>query len=116
MKKYLAENEINFYIIKATELAEEIGLGNRANNHPSISILQNYRVIPYEVAVDHMKKAIDKSYGKKGENIVKMNYAAVDAGGQNVIKVKFLPNGQNSLLKMKLLILRALNSSLKLLT
>ena len=45
-----------------------------------------------------------------------MNYAAVDAGGQNVVKLKFLPNGQNSLLKMKLLILYAQNSSLKLLT
>ncbi|NLU39027.1 MAG: pyruvate:ferredoxin (flavodoxin) oxidoreductase [Bacteroidales bacterium] len=88
MKKYLAENEINFYIIKATELAEEIGLGNRANTILQSAFFKITGVIPYEVAVDHMKKAIDKSYGKKGENIVKMNYAAVDAGGQNVVKVE----------------------------
>ena len=87
MKRYLAENEINFYIIKATELAEEIGLGNRTNTILQSAFFRITNVIPFDMAVTHMKKAIDKSYGKKGESIVKMNYAAVDAGGQNVIKV-----------------------------
>lgn len=88
MKKYLAENQINFYIINATKLADEIGLGNRTNTILQSAFFNIANVIPSEVAISHMKKAIDKSYGKKGENIVKMNYAAVDAGGQNVVKVE----------------------------
>jgi pyruvate-ferredoxin/flavodoxin oxidoreductase len=88
MKKYLAENEINFYVIKATEIAEEIGLGNRANTILQSAFFKISGVIPFETAVEYMKKAIVKSYGNKGEHIVKMNNAAVDAGGQNVIKVE----------------------------
>jgi len=88
MKKYMAENKINFYIINATKLGVEIGLGNRTNTILQSAFFKIANVIPFEVAVAQMKKAIDKSYGKKGENIVKMNYAAVDAGGQNVVKVE----------------------------
>ncbi|MBP7507035.1 MAG: pyruvate:ferredoxin (flavodoxin) oxidoreductase [Prolixibacteraceae bacterium] len=88
MKKYMAENDINFYIINATKLAVEIGLGNRTNTILQSAFFFISKVIPFETAVAQMKKAIDKSYGKKGENIVKMNYAAVDAGGQNVVKVE----------------------------
>ena len=71
MKKYLAENEINFYIIKATELAEEIGLGNRANTILQSAFFKITGVIPYEVAVDHMKKAIDKSYGRRAKTLIR---------------------------------------------
>jgi len=88
MKKYMAENKINFYIINATKLGVEIGLGNRTNTILQSAFFKIANVIPFEVAVAQMKKAIDKSYGKKGENIVKMNYAAVDAGGLNVVKVE----------------------------
>jgi len=88
MKKYLAENEINFYIINATKMGVEIGLGNRTNTILQSAFFKIANVIPFELAVSHMKKAIDKSYGKKGENIIKMNYAAVDAGGLNVVKVE----------------------------
>lgn len=88
MKKYMAENDINFYTIKATELAEEIGLGNRTNTILQSAFFKITGVIPYEMAVDQMKKFIVKSYGKKGEQIVNMNYAAVDAGGANVKKVE----------------------------
>ncbi len=82
VKKYLAENDIKMYIINATGIAEEIGLGNRTNTILQAAFFKISGVIPYEVAVGEMKKAIDKSYGKKGENIVKMNYAAVDRGGE----------------------------------
>ena len=95
MKKYMAENEINFYVIKATELAEEIGLGNRTNTILQSAFFKISNVIPFELAVDHMKKAIVKSYGKKGESIVNMNYAAVDAGGKNVIKVEVPADWKN---------------------
>lgn len=82
MKKFMAENDIKFYIINATRIAEEIGLGNRTNTILQSAFFKISGVIPYELAVKEMKKAIDKSYGKKGENIVKMNYAAVDRGAE----------------------------------
>jgi len=81
VKKYLAVNNISFYIIDATEIAEKLGLGNRTNTILQSAFFKITNVIPYELAVDKMKYAINKSYGKKGENIVKMNYAAVDRGG-----------------------------------
>ncbi|MGL5684087.1 MAG: pyruvate:ferredoxin (flavodoxin) oxidoreductase [Marinifilaceae bacterium] len=89
MKRYLAENEINFYIINGTKIGQELGLGNRTNTIMQSAFFKITEVIPYELAVKEMKKAIEKSYGKKGEAIVQMNYAAVDAGGdaENLIKV-----------------------------
>lgn len=88
MKKYLAENEINFYIINATKLAVDLGMGNRTNTIMQSAFFRITNVIPYEVAQEQMKKAIVKSYGKKGESIVNMNFAAVDAGGNNVQKIE----------------------------
>jgi len=88
MKKYLAENEINFYIINGTKLAVDLGLGNRSNTIMQSAFFRITNVIPYELAQDQMKKAIVKSYGKKGEAIVNMNFAAVDAGGNNVVKIE----------------------------
>jgi len=88
MKKYLVENEINFYIINGTKLGEEIGLGTRTNTIMQSAFFKITEVIPYEMAVKEMKKAIDKSYGRKGEQIVNMNYAAVEEGGKNVHKVE----------------------------
>src|SRR5512133_3383867 len=88
MKKYLAENEIKFYIINGTKLAVDLGLGNRTNTIMQAAFFKITNVIPYELAVDQMKKAIVKSYGMKGEQIVNMNFAAVDAGGNNVVKVE----------------------------
>ncbi|RKD90532.1 pyruvate:ferredoxin (flavodoxin) oxidoreductase [Mangrovibacterium diazotrophicum] len=87
MKRYLAENEIKFYIINGTKLGEDLGLGTRTNTIMQSAFFKITGVIPYEKAVEEMKKAIVKSYGKKGEKIVNMNYAAVDAGGVNVIEV-----------------------------
>lgn len=81
MKKYLATNNIKFYIINATEIAEEIGLGGRTNTIMQSAFFKIAEVIPYELAVEQMKKFIIKSFGKKGEEIVNMNFAAVDRGG-----------------------------------
>ena len=88
MKAYLAKNNINFYIINATKIAAELGLGNRTNTIMQSAFFKIAEVIPFEKAVEEMKKAILKSYGKKGEDIVNMNYAAVDAGGSAVEKVE----------------------------
>ncbi len=81
MKKYLAENDIRFYIINATKIAEEIGLGGRTNTIMQSAFFKISDVIPYDLAVEQMKKFIIKSFGKKGEDIVNMNFAAVDKGG-----------------------------------
>ena len=84
VKKYIAENEINFYIINATSIAEEIGLGNRTNTIMQSAFFQIANVIPYTKAVEQMKKAIVKDFGKKGEDVVNMNFAAVDRGAASV--------------------------------
>jgi pyruvate-ferredoxin/flavodoxin oxidoreductase len=81
VKKVLAEKEINFYMINATKVAREIGLGNRINFIMQSAFFKIANIIPYESAVAEMKKAITKSFSKKGEEIVKMNHMAVDRGG-----------------------------------
>ncbi|MBR4064944.1 MAG: pyruvate:ferredoxin (flavodoxin) oxidoreductase [Tidjanibacter sp.] len=86
MKVYLAKNNIRFYIINATKIASEIGLGNRTNTIMQSAFFKIAGVIPFDKAVEEMKHFIYKSYGKKGEDIVNMNYAAVDKGAE-VIEV-----------------------------
>jgi len=87
VKKYLAANNIKFYTIDATSIAASIGLGNRTNTILQSAFFKITGVIPYDLAVEQMKKFIVKSYGKKGEDIVNMNYAAVDRGG-DVVKIE----------------------------
>ena len=87
MKRYLAENNIEFYIINATEIAEEIGLGTRTNTIMQSAFFKVAEVIPYKLAIDEMKHAVVKAYGKKGENVVRMNNEAIDRGGM-VTKVE----------------------------
>jgi len=82
VKKYLAANNINFFIIDATHIAQEIGLGNRTNTILQSAFFKISNVVPYELAVEKMKAAIKKSYGNKGEDVVTKNYAAVDRGGE----------------------------------
>ncbi len=88
MKKFLAENEIKFYTINGTKLAVDLGLGGRTNTIMQAAFFKITNVIPFELATEQMKKAIVKSYGMKGEQIVNMNFAAVDAGGDNVSKIE----------------------------
>jgi len=88
VKKYLADKEIKFYIINATDIAEELGLGTRTNTIMQAAFFKVSEVIPYSEAEQNMKNAIKKSYGKKGDNIVNMNYNAVDRGGADVEEVK----------------------------
>jgi len=80
VKKYFAQKNITVYYINATKIAQEIGLGNRTNTILQSAFFRITEVIPVELAVEQMKKAIVKSYGKKGEDVVNMNYAAVDRG------------------------------------
>ncbi len=92
MKKYIADNNINFYIINATDIAAEIGLGNRINMIMQSAFFKLADVIPMEDAIKYMKEAIDHSYGKKGGKVLEMNYKAVDAGIEALVKVNVPAN------------------------
>ncbi|MFI3280731.1 MAG: pyruvate:ferredoxin (flavodoxin) oxidoreductase [Rikenellaceae bacterium] len=87
MKVYLAKNNIKFYIINATKIASDLGLGSRTNTIMQSAFFKIADVIPFDKAKEEMKKAILKSYGNKGEDIVNMNYSAVDAGGDAVVTI-----------------------------
>ncbi len=82
VKRYFAKHNITLYYINATKIAQEIGLGNRTNTILQSAFFRITEVIPVDLAVEQMKKFIVKSYAKKGENIVNMNYQAVDRGGE----------------------------------
>ncbi len=88
IKKYLAENEISFYIINATEIAEEIGLGTRTNSIMQAAFFKLADVIPYDEAMGYMKEAVDATYGKKGDDIIRMNYAAIEKGADGLVRVE----------------------------
>ena len=88
MKQYLAKNDIDFYTINATAIGQEIGLGNRINMIMQSAFFKLANVIPVEEATEYLKASIVKSYGKKGENIVKMNHEAVDRGINSLHKVE----------------------------
>ncbi len=87
VKQYLAANKIKFFIINATKLASEIGLGNRTNTIMQSAFFKIANIIPIEEAVSEMKKAIYKTFSKKGDAIVDMNNAAVDTGLKNVEEI-----------------------------
>ncbi len=82
VKKYFADHDITVYYINATKIAQEIGLGNRTNTILQSAFFRITEVIPVDLAVEQMKKFIVKSYGKKGQDVVDKNYAAVDRGGE----------------------------------
>ncbi|MBO5719448.1 MAG: pyruvate:ferredoxin (flavodoxin) oxidoreductase [Bacteroidales bacterium] len=82
VKRYFAQKNISVYYINATQIAQEIGLGNRTNTILQSAFFRITGVIPVDLAVEQMKKFIVKSYGKKGQDIVDKNNAAVDRGGE----------------------------------
>ncbi len=87
VKRTIANNNIHFYTIDAIKIGKEIGLGNKTNAILQSAFFKLANIIPVEDAVNYMKAAIVKSYGKKGEKIVNMNYAAVDAGLTGLVKI-----------------------------
>ena len=88
MKKYIAENDIKFYTIDATSIAKDLGLGGRVNTILQAAFFKLTGIIPVDKAVDLMKEAATRSYGKKGEKIVAMNHAAIEKGIRGVVEVK----------------------------
>ncbi len=89
MKRYIAKNDIKFYTIDATDIASQIGLGNRINMIMQAAFFKLADVIPVDDAVAYLKEAVEHSYGKKGEKIVKMNNDAIDRGITDIKKVEF---------------------------
>lgn len=88
VKRFLAQHNINFYIINGIQIGKEIGLGGRINTVLQSAFFKLTGIIPAEDAIKFMKDAATKSYGRKGEKIVKMNHDAIDAGAQAVKKVE----------------------------
>lgn len=88
VKRYLAQNKINFYIIDAVSIAKEIGLGGRINMIMQSAFFKLANVISLDDAVKYMKEAIRDTYGKKGDKIVAMNDEAVDRGINALVKVE----------------------------
>jgi len=86
-KKYIAENNIQLYTINAIDKAIEIGMGKRTNTILQSAFFKLADVMPIEEAVDFMKQAAKKSYSKKGDAVVEMNYKAIDAGLDAIHKV-----------------------------
>ncbi|RXK12593.1 pyruvate:ferredoxin (flavodoxin) oxidoreductase [Halarcobacter mediterraneus] len=88
VKKLLAQKNAKFYIINATKLARDIGLGTRTNTIMQAAFFKLANIIPYEEAKEHMKEYAKKAYGNKGEEIVKMNYLAIDSGEHGVEEIE----------------------------
>lgn len=88
----LAQKEAKFYIINATKIAREIGMGRRTNTILQSSFFAlNEQIMPYKEAVEHMKYMAKKTYGKKGDEIVQLNYKAIDSGKSGLVEVEVKP-------------------------
>ncbi len=87
MKKYIAENDIQVYTVNAVKIAGELGLGGRFNMVMQAAFFKLANIIPIEDAVKFLKDAVEKSYGKKGPQIVEMNCNAIDKGIEALHKV-----------------------------
>ena len=95
-KRYIAENNIQVYIIDAIDLAKKIGMGKRTNTILQSAFFTLAKVMPQEDAIGHMKEAAKKSYLKKGQDIVDMNYQAIDAGATAFTKVEIPASWANA--------------------
>ena len=87
VKKYIADNNINFYIVNAIDKAIEIGMGKRTNTILQSAFFALANIMPIDTAIEKMKYMAKKSYLKKGEAVVEMNYKAIDAGKDAIVKI-----------------------------
>lgn len=95
MKRFIKEHNINFYIIDAEGIAQGIGLGRRINMIMQAAFFKLANVLPVEEAIKHLKEFVVKTYGRKGEDIVNLNYQAIDKGVEGLIKVNVPANWAN---------------------
>ena len=89
MKNIIAKNGIKFYNIDAAKIAEEAGMRGRINNVMMAAFFKLSEVMPYADAEKYMKEAVKKTYGKKGDDIVKMNYDAIDNAISGLVEIKY---------------------------
>ena len=88
MKRFIAENNVEFYTLNAVKIAQEIGLGGRINMIMQAAFFKIASIIPVEDAIKYLKEAVVTSYGKKGEKVVNMNNAAIDMGVESIVKIE----------------------------
>ena len=88
VKAFIADHNIKFYTIDGIKIGKEIGLGGRINTVLQSAFFKLASIIPEEEAIDLMKKAAKATYGRKGDNIVQMNYDAIDAGAKQVVEIE----------------------------
>ncbi len=96
LKRYIANNDVDFYTLNATDIASGIGLGNRINMIMQAAFFKLAKVIPLEDAVKYLKESIVTSYGKKGQAILDMNFAAVDKGIESLVKIDIPESWKNA--------------------
>ncbi|MEI7884502.1 MAG: pyruvate:ferredoxin (flavodoxin) oxidoreductase [Clostridia bacterium] len=96
MKKAISEKKVKFFTIDATSIASEIGLGNRTNMIMQAAFFKLSQVIELDLAINYLKDSIQKAYGKKGEQVVAMNNAAVDKGIDALVEINIPTNWANA--------------------
>ncbi|ETI89264.1 MAG: Pyruvate-flavodoxin oxidoreductase [Clostridium butyricum DORA_1] len=87
LKRYIAENNIDFYTINAIKIAQDIGLGGRINMIMQAAFFKLTNIIPVEDAVNYLKESVVNVYSKKGEKVIKMNQDAIDEGIKGIVKI-----------------------------
>lgn len=95
-KRYLAENNIKFYTLNAVKIAQEVGLGGRINMIMQSAFFKLANIIPVEDAVKYLKDAVVTSYGKKGQKVIDMNFAAIDKGIDSIVEIEVKEEWKNA--------------------
>jgi len=103
VQKQIIDKKLKFYVIDAIDIAQELGLGARINVIMQTAFFKISDIIPIKTAVDAIKDAIQKTYGKKGQKVVDMNNAAVDAALDKIYEVN-VPSQATSKIKMRQLV------------
>ena len=96
VKRYIAQNNINFYTINGVKLGKETGMGTRINTILQSAFFKLASIIPFEDALKYMKAAAEASYSKKGQDVVEKNWNAIDAGHQNIVKIEVPESWKNA--------------------
>ena len=113
VKKFLSDNEIEFYILNATEIARELGLGGRVNTALQAAFFKIMNIIPEEKSLNLIKDSLSKTYGKKGESVVDRNYKCAEAGMNKVRKITIPAHWKDLSIEKNKLSLDSKNEQLK---
>ncbi|MDR0446673.1 MAG: pyruvate:ferredoxin (flavodoxin) oxidoreductase, partial [Oscillospiraceae bacterium] len=86
-KKYIADNDIKFYAVDAVKIAKDLGLGNRTNSILQAAFFKLSNILPIENAAEYMRQAVRDTYGRKGDDVVRMNIEAIEAGLNQLVEI-----------------------------